>query len=37
MNSRNGKEKDISKELLEFGNYLDTGNNIKQKGESKMT
>lgn len=31
MNSRNGK-KDILKELLEFGNYLDI-----EKEESRMT
>lgn len=30
MNSRNGKQRDISKELLVFDNYLDIGNNIKE-------
>lgn len=37
MNGRNGKERDISKELLGFSNYLDTENSIKEKGELRMT
>ena len=37
MNNRDGKERDISKELLEFDSYLDIENNIKEKGESRMS
>lgn len=31
------ERKDIAKELLVFGNYLDTENNIKEKEESRVT
>lgn len=36
MNGRNGKERDILKELLGFSNYLDIENSIKEKGELRM-